>query len=173
MSQSYCHSIVRPSNTRHSKNATSSNNTISANGSLSTRRTAEGGRGAFQDFVFVIPEHDVEVTAAAFDGGDLHRLGDAILAAPGEAERDVLQREVGKVMGAGILDLEIEAGIARQRGKALAEQLEERLVEHLLVLGLHDRVAQGQRGAGRGEHHADDDRHQAMAITSSSSVKAE
>ena len=54
ISQSYCHSIERPSSTRHSKYATSVSRTISAKGFLSTRVLLEGGRGVFEDFVFVI-----------------------------------------------------------------------------------------------------------------------
>ena len=63
-------------------------------------------------------------------------------------------------MGAGILDLKIEAGVTGQGGEALAQQLEEGLVEHFLVLSLHDGVSQSQRGARGAKHHADEDGHE-------------
>ncbi len=121
--------------------------TISAKGFFVALRL-EGGGGVFENFVFVVSQDDVEVAAAAFHGAELHGLGDAGLAAPGEAERDVLEGEVGNVVGAGILTLRSKRVFPGSDGKALAEELEKRLVEHFLVLRLHDRVSQGQRGAG-------------------------
>ncbi len=84
-------------------------------GLLVERALAESGLGAFEDFVFVVAEHDVEIAAALLHGGELHGFGDALLAAPGEAHRHVLQREVGEVVRAGVLHLEVEAGVAGQR----------------------------------------------------------
>ena len=120
----------------------------------------EGGGGVLENFVFVVSQHDVEVAAAAFDGADLDGLGDARLASPGEAERDVLEGEIGNVVGTGILTFRSKRVFPGREEKRLAEQLEKRLLEHFLVLGLHDVVAQRQRGAGGGENHADKDRQQ-------------
>ena len=50
-----------------------------------------GGGRAFEDFVFVIAQDDGQKAAAAAHGRELDGFGDARLAAPGEAERDVLE----------------------------------------------------------------------------------
>ncbi len=123
-------------------------------------RSRGGCGGIFENLVLVIPEDDVEVAAALFHGADLHGLGDAGLTAPGETERDILEREVGKVVGSGIADLEVETGISRQGGEALAQEVEKRLMEHFLVLRFDDRLAECQRRAGGVEHHPDDDGHE-------------
>ena len=43
----------------------------------------------------------------------------------------------------------------------MTEKFEKRLMQHFLILRLHDGVSQRQRGASCAENHADEDRQQA------------
>ena len=115
---------------------------------------ALGAGSILDDLVFVIAHHDVEVAGAPLHSGEPDRLCGALLTAPREGKRDVLEREVGEVLRAGIGTREFQPGVAGKRRQAVFHEIEKRLVQHLLVLRLHHRVAEDERGVGGGENHA-------------------